>query len=285
MIYHLSNEQYLDQGEYGGFRFTLFRGSEDTCLLHCHDFYEIFFVLRGEMCHFVNDENFIYEKNTVCFVRPGDCHRHFPPKNKEGESYELFNMAFSAEKLEEMSKFFDVNAIKRVLIDPKNPISVRLDSFEADNLKDRFYNIFTGEPGPEKKNQFRIIMINLMERLVSGSPEKSNYIPLWLSELCEKLNDVSVFTMNVRIMSELSHYSYVHIRQSFVKYLKIKPTTYLNNLRLNYAEQLLANSNLPILDVCLNCGFESQSYFGTLFKEKNGLTPTQWREKHQKSII
>ncbi len=54
-------------------------------------------------------------------------------------------------------------------------------------------------------------------------------------------------------------------------------TEYLTNLRIGFAKELLRQTRLPILDVAMHVGFESQQYFSTVFKQKTGTTPNAYR--------
>lgn len=51
----------------------------------------------------------------------------------------------------------------------------------------------------------------------------------------------------------------------------------LSEYRLHYAEALLVVTDMPILDVSLASGFNSERTFTRLFKERNGITPSAYR--------
>ena len=59
------------------------------------------------------------------------------------------------------------------------------------------------------------------------------------------------------------------IGQSYVKYL--------NNYRLDAAARMLAETNLKINDIAEKVGFPGGSYFISLFKQRFGLTPRNFR--------
>ena len=52
---------------------------------------------------------------------------------------------------------------------------------------------------------------------------------------------------------------------------------YLNDVRLEHASVLLADSDLPITDIYLECGFQSQATFNRVFRAKYKVTPRQYR--------
>ena len=53
---------------------------------------------------------------------------------------------------------------------------------------------------------------------------------------------------------------------------------YRNNYRVAQAAQMLSNIDLAINEIARAVGIENQHYFSQLFKQKMGVTPTQYRE-------
>lgn len=53
---------------------------------------------------------------------------------------------------------------------------------------------------------------------------------------------------------------------------------YLNDVRLEHASVLLADSELPITEIYLACGFQSQATFNRVFRAKYKITPRHYRK-------
>ena len=51
----------------------------------------------------------------------------------------------------------------------------------------------------------------------------------------------------------------------------------LNDIRLRHARALLVTTNLEIIDVAMECGFNDQAWFSRQFKSLTGLSPSHWR--------
>jgi AraC-like DNA-binding protein len=51
----------------------------------------------------------------------------------------------------------------------------------------------------------------------------------------------------------------------------------LTKLRIRHAEALLRNSDLPIGDIALDCGFATIQHFSRVFREVHGQTPIEFR--------
>ena len=56
-------------------------------------------------------------------------------------------------------------------------------------------------------------------------------------------------------------------------------TTYINQLRIGAAVQLLVNSDLSVLDIAFNVGFGNYSNFNRQFKNMKGSTPRSLRQE------
>ena len=52
--------------------------------------------------------------------------------------------------------------------------------------------------------------------------------------------------------------------------------------RIGYACKLLIENKMDIIQVCIECGFNSIAHFNRMFKRSTGLTPTQYRKQFLK---
>lgn len=63
----------------------------------------------------------------------------------------------------------------------------------------------------------------------------------------------------------------------FQRTIGIAPIQYLTKFRVRQASRLLADTELPVTEVGLSCGFESPSYFSLTFRRLTGMTPREYR--------
>jgi transcriptional regulator GlxA family with amidase domain len=66
----------------------------------------------------------------------------------------------------------------------------------------------------------------------------------------------------------------------FKKYFNNTPIKYLLYYRISKADDLLIHSNMTIIDIALETGFESANYFTISFKNLTQVTPTQFRNTY-----
>ena len=63
----------------------------------------------------------------------------------------------------------------------------------------------------------------------------------------------------------------------FRRIYKQTPHQYLIHLRIAKAKELLRNSDLSIMEICVAVGYESLGSFSTLFRKVAGLSPNAYR--------
>ena len=67
------------------------------------------------------------------------------------------------------------------------------------------------------------------------------------------------------------------LERLFAKYLKVNPSRYYLELRLDHARTLLSQTSRPILDIAVACGFASASHFSRCYRMLYGRKPSDER--------
>ena len=74
------------------------------------------------------------------------------------------------------------------------------------------------------------------------------------------------------------------LSRMFAKTFHCNFNKYVNGIRLNYASAALENTQEPITNICLDCGFESQRTFNRVFKDRYKMTPREYRNRKSGAI-
>lgn len=90
------------------------------------------------------------------------------------------------------------------------------------------------------------------------------------ANFCEKLS--------INYLCSKFHISKNCLYKAFNDNLGSTVNMYITERRLNYAKELLLKTNDSVYTISRNAGIENYAYFCRLFKEKNGVTPTQYRK-------
>ena len=85
----------------------------------------------------------------------------------------------------------------------------------------------------------------------------------------------------IRRLAEASAVSEAHFAREFKKAFGLPPHRYLLTRRIERATSLLRETDLPILDVLLETGWNSPGTFGRVFRDITGESPGQLRTREK----
>ena len=87
-------------------------------------------------------------------------------------------------------------------------------------------------------------------------------------------------SLSLRAVASLMHMHRNSLSRLWHKHMKVSFTDYVNKLRIEEAKRLLHNGNYHyIKQVAYKVGLRPR-YFSTLFKQKVGVTPSEYRRKY-----
>ena len=175
------------------------------------------------------------------------------------------------------------------------------ESYKIDKLKVRVIELcaLLSRAAMEHNPDFNLIL-DLNEKLIREIIQSDDF-----NEICYILSDnIDIFTEQFLVTDQhhavitkaigylSAHYSEAVTLSSLAKTVGVHPSylsalfpqvtgltfrEYLNRIRIERALYLLTNTDYPIMDIAISCGFNDQSYFTKVFKKQTGLTPRQFR--------
>jgi transcriptional regulator GlxA family with amidase domain len=86
--------------------------------------------------------------------------------------------------------------------------------------------------------------------------------------------------LNLRELAKKHNVSYSFFRKMFKKYTGVSPGQYHLQLRITRAKELLISTDKSIKEISYELGFQSIFYFSNMFKKKEGVTPSYFRNKN-----
>ena len=104
------------------------------------------------------------------------------------------------------------------------------------------------------------------------TPEKSSRIVKNAAEYISQN-----FSEDITLATVADH---LHVNTSYLSTLFRQVTgmtfkEHLNRVRIEEAARLLSNTDYPVMEIAIACGYKDQSYFTKVFKKLTGLTPRQ----------
>ena len=85
---------------------------------------------------------------------------------------------------------------------------------------------------------------------------------------------------SVRYIAQHFNYSYYYLLHIFKKHTATTLEDYIIRRKLIKSKILLKEESGEIIDVVSECGFENCSYFTEIFVREVGMSPSEYREKH-----
>lgn len=88
--------------------------------------------------------------------------------------------------------------------------------------------------------------------------------------------------ITLEFLSKLSNMSVTNFRREWKKLYSDSPIQFRDNLKLQYAKELISSGYYTIFEIAQKSGFDDTSYFVRFFKNKTGITPGEFKKQYHK---
>lgn len=258
---------------------------------HRHNYVEVLYVCEGELINVIDGKQVTIRKGELLFLNQFTRHEILPAgENDIAINFmilpEFFDVAYSMAGSNNVLADFVVNVLRR---DEERGEYLHFKVSEVlqiqNLLENMIYSLVTGKGEDNRINQTTMGLIflyllnsvqyvemrvpNQYENMISMSTLKyieEKYRTATLTELCSQLH------LPMHILSKM-----------------IKKTTGFNfkellqRKRLSKAVELMCDTDLPISDIIAAVGYENNSYFHRVFKERYHMTPRSFRIENRKN--
>ena len=125
-----------------------------------------------------------------------------------------------------------------------------------------------------------VLLGNALNELHSV-PLKTELAPDTISKILIYLSESFRSNISLKSLSDRFKVDPCHISRMFKQKTGCKYLYYLHQLRINYAQELLCNTDRKITDIAYESGFSDIKTFNRVFSEFTGFTPSVYRSKHR----
>lgn len=214
------------------------------------------------------------------------------------ENTEIHQLSFHVENLENICKELCNEAIS-VCFHRRNIIIIA--SIKKANLKylvikleqkiEQYLNT-SGFKGVRIKKEYSpdtsASIVQLYDNICQKGLLYSNQIPYQKSkklkskqEIVEEIEKIILSKYGEPLSTEgiakIMHFTPNYIGMVFKNMKKESINHYLTTVRMEAAKKLLLETNLTVNEISYQCGFDNVTYFHTLFKKENEITPNEFR--------
>ena len=247
-----------------------------------HDFYEFILMTDNQMDILLNNDLYHLKSGDLILIRPGVVHTKI-----ETTAAVHINLAFPALTVNALFQYLygSEPMLCDLLAAPHIPV-VHLTTLDTRLVMQRLsdLNRLSASSTQVRNTHLRAILIDLIYThlmpafLHQQKQTKDRSLPPWLTIVTEGLSEPQNMIAGMDYILKETRLSEAHICRSFKKHLGMTPSAFINGRKLNYAVNLLMHSDLEIIDIIFESGFQSVNYFYHLFKKEYGMSPLQYKK-------
>lgn len=244
--------------------FNIFKTNSINFPQHLHSYVEVIYILEGSLRVGINEKSRLLERGELAVSFSNDIHSYSTPTSSKAMiaifTPEIINGFFGS----------------------KQELTLDNPYFTCD---DKLYELFEllFEEFRGSNNEFVVkgllyaIFGKLETQFVFQSKKYvyDNTIQLILKYI--EGHFIQKLTLD-RLAKELG-FSKFYISRLFKSKIGYQFNEYVNNLRINLAQSLLTETDLSVLNIAYECGFDSQRSFNRAFFNLLSQTPTEFRKK------
>lgn len=277
----ISTSSEIPSIDLNGITFVQFRSHESE-IRHevCVSRHSLVFVLEGTKYIHSADGDIVLNKGDAFFCRKG-CHLMSEMIPKGGGSFDtvlfFFNDSMFSGFVSRLGGDESVRPSNKSVfsITVSDPIRIFVASMvELFNSSLR------------RDDDFLRLKVQELLHYLCACEENRDFVSFLHSCSNESRGDIAAvveeyFNKNISLedMAELSGRSLSTFKREFRRTFNTTPAKWIRERRLSWAAQLIRNSRKNITEISFESGYESLSHFSSLFRERYGMTPLQYRSE------
>ncbi len=130
-----------------------------------------------------------------------------------------------------------------------------------------------------------LLLMELSQEYIYGLNRKKDRLPAVIPAAVEWIKSNYRHPFTVTELAEKMGYQSDYLSSLFKRHMGISIVKYTNQLRIRTAKNLLINYDITIKEAAFSCGFSDEKYFMKIFKQSEGITPTEFKNDNQRSFL
>jgi AraC-like DNA-binding protein len=229
---------------------------------HYHDFYEIYYFVKGNVVYTVEEEKQHMQNGDIMFIQPGE--HHFVTFLDDKTPYERYVLKFPDNLMPSFLKDFFFKHSAFFSFDESN----RLLFEKLDELYGMYNNL-------ELNLLFPCVVTELIIRLShSKNGQTRSFTDEVITMILQYINENIRKPLTISDLSEKFHFSQSYLYKKFYMHMKVPIMKYIRSKKIIAAYQLIRNGEKPT-KVAEIFGFMEYSTFYRTFLSVMGFPPSQ----------
>ena len=256
---------------------------------HWHNSTEMIMPVENTYTVVVGETAYSIRPGEIFIVPSGVVHEIFAPE--EGFRY-LF--------LIDQQEFYAIGGLPEVqhVLDPCVHLREDLDAAALDEIRDYFqravdaYERDAPLAPTVSRLWIRLTLVRTAEYLLSGeagpreeSTPRHQQLMAVMMEARAYISEHCAERLTLEGVAALSGYSKYHFARVFKLYVGMSFYDYYMRQRVALCRRLLSDPQMRVTDAALRAGFDSIATFNRVFKQYEGVTPSQYRGLRQRKPV
>ncbi len=279
-----SNDSYHDCVENFNLLYKTTSNTEKlTSLIHYHECYEIVFYVSANVEAYLDDSSYSLKSHDILLIPPRKIHKLNYPQPCNYIRYVFY---FTHEHIENA---FGPALYKKAIHFFQNSgcYQLSLSAQEYIHLNRVFQNMHECRQEPSYKSRelisfYASIILQeiylISEKRPGVNQEQRSLNPV--AQILRYINEHYHQNITLEILEEEFYLNKSYICRIFHRTMGISLINYLQCKRILEAQQLLLNTDLPIIEISMESGFNNVQHFYRVFKKITGLTPKEYKKHH-----
>lgn len=241
-----------------GYHYHLTRGHRLYPVAHRHNFYELFFLLGGEILHSFDSQKARMTTGDLIFLSPGNVHQLL----QQSSNTNIFSLSVSCERFEAFSRAFEYT-----------PRFGAVYHLPVQTFSEQILQLFSLSSEDSPVLSVGILFSRFLTAAAQHDLATKQGIPSQLSHAVAQFNTSQYIGSGVNGLVQLSGYSRAQLNRLIQKHYHTTPHHLLLDIQLHRAIELIEHTDLSFDEIADQIGFRSPSRFYTVIKERYGCSP------------
>ena len=240
--------------------------------LQSHNYYELYFLMRGTRRFFLNDKIYHITAPTVCIIPSFCMHK------TAGGAYRRININVAEGALD--------SAERAYLDELGKSVVYSLDEQGSDLLL-KLLESAVGVSRDQAREQLTVSFLHVLLHLLresgisalepSAPPDESDKSTVAM-QVAAYIHANYSSDISIKALCEQFFISKNTLCRQFKALLHCPVMKYLQLTRISKAKALLESSKKSVREIAEECGFSSANYFSLIFKHEVGISPASYRK-------
>lgn len=259
---------------------------------HTHEFIELVYIIKGGGFHGIDGVEYQVRRGALLLINYNQIHSF--RTEEEMEFYDiLLDPKWISERLIEPENAFELLTLSAFSdfqkeVEEEHPLMhfsgeerLRLEQLllemqeECDQKKKGFETMLKAQTN---------ILLTLLFRKLSIGVDQQEFLSL-TPEFLEYIRDHCTERLSLEDLAGRCFYNPSYFSRVFKEHYGVTLTDFINQSRLERACRLLGETNLSAEEIAEQAGFSNRSIFYRLLKEKEGMTPQQYRKNLRQNKV